>query len=171
MSPHPQDSAARSPEGSTLCSAAAVNYNDSGSHKKCPAPTPHALEPPRPCVYITVLWHRRCERVCASSPPPPSLSEYILRPPVRCIVAFSSQGFEIFPLCTQISFQVCLPATPPPPSLWDLISLGQTVRICLGFFLLKLLVLFPALDQTMLMLQDLVCPTRWFSFLCYLYKK
>lgn len=137
--------------------------------KNVPHPPPTPLNRPSPCVYITVLRHRRCKRVCASSLPPPLPFQNISSArPVRCIVAFSSQGFEIFPLCTQISFQVCLPA---PPSLRDLISLGQTVRTCLGFFLLQLLVLSPALDQTTLMLQDLVCSTRWFSFLCYLYKK
>ena len=54
MSPHPQDSAARSPEGSTLCSAAAVNYNDSGSHKNVPHPPPTPLNPPdRVCILLS----------------------------------------------------------------------------------------------------------------------
>lgn len=111
MFPRPQDSAAHSPEGSTLCSAAAVNYNDSGSHKKCPAPTPHALEPlPRPCVYITVLWHRRCKRVCVLVLRHPLFPFRIYPPPApldaswrSLLKALKSSPFALRLVCRSVS--------------------------------------------------------------------
>lgn len=170
MSPHPQDSAARSPEGSTLFSAAAVNYNDSGSHKKCPAPTPHALEPPpdRVCILLScgIVVANVCVLVLRYPLPFQNISS---TRPLGASWRSLLKALKSSPFALRLVFRSV--SLPPCPSLQDLISLGQTVRTCLGFFLLKLLVLSPSLDQTTLMLQDLVCPTRWFSFLCYLYKK
>lgn len=128
---------------------------------------PHALEPPdRVCILLScgIVVANVCVLVLRYPLPFQNISS---ARPLGASWRSLLKALKSSP-CTQISFQVCVPA--PCPSLQDLISLGQTVRTCLGFFLLKLLVLSPSLDQTTLMLQDLVCPTRWFSFLCYLYK-
>lgn len=110
----------------TVCSAAVVmNYNDSGSHKNVPCPAPAALLLLQPaCILLSrgVV----ANVVCASSTRPLSFQNMLLTRLVDACGVLSSWLGNLSPLCTQISFQVCLPSP-----LRDLISLGQNCRYLL----------------------------------------
>lgn len=93
-----------------------MNSNDSGSHKNVPRPAP--LNSPQ---TVRVFLSRAvvvANVVCASSPrPPTSLLEYAppTPPPAPLDASWRSLLKALkSPLCTQISFQVCLPSFPPP---------------------------------------------------------
>ena len=114
-----------------------MNSNDSGSHKNVPRPAP--LNSPQ---TVRVFLSRAvvvANVVCASSPRPPTalLASAPPTPPPAPLDASWRSLLKALqsPLCTQISFQVCLPSSPPPPLRRDLISFGQTVGTCLGLFL------------------------------------
>ena len=79
--------------------------------KNVPHPPPHALEPlPRPCVYITVLWHRRCKRVCVLVLRHPLFPFRIYPPPApldaswrSLLKALKSSPFALRLVCRSVS--------------------------------------------------------------------
>lgn len=93
----------------TVCSAAVVmKYNDSGSHKNVPCPSPAT-----PLLLQTACILLSCDVlanvVCASLTRPLSFQNMLLAHPVDACGVLSSRPGHLSPLCTQISFQACLP--------------------------------------------------------------
>lgn len=86
-----------------------MKYNDSGSHKNVPCPAPATL---LLLQTVCILLSRDvvANVVCASLTHPLSFQNMFLARPVDACGVLSSQLGNLSPLCTQISFQVCLPS-------------------------------------------------------------
>lgn len=127
-----------------------------------PAQPLAALGLPQPVCILRVSC-RVATVVYASSAPPSSVCP---RPPVRCIVVFSPQGFEISPLHSD-EFSGLSPLS--PSLLRYLISVGQNCRRLRWFVSFSLCSFVPSLGPNSARASG-PCLSNKLVSLCYLYK-